>query len=171
MNLDNRLKSPNTDDATELCDLVNSAYRGEQGWTKETDIVSGERTNTQDIKALILNPKSHLLVATENKNITACVCIEKKDNQAYIGLLAVNPAYQNKGIGKKILHLAERYAVKQLYTNKLVMVVITQRTELISFYERRGYKRTGEIEEYPISLNVGMPMVEGLTIEYLTKNT
>jgi hypothetical protein len=51
------------------------------------------------------------------------------------------------------------------------MVVISQREELISFYERRGYRRTGEIAEYPLHLNVGVPRAEGLTIEYLEKIT
>jgi hypothetical protein len=33
----------------EICDLVNMAYRGEEGWTKETDFVGGERANFTEI--------------------------------------------------------------------------------------------------------------------------
>ncbi len=75
------------------------------------------------------------------------------------------------GIGKKILELAENYASKELGVTEFVMVVISQRKELIEFYERRGYKRTGEINEYPAHLNVGVPSVKGLTIEYIEKHT
>lgn len=159
------------DDAENICALINEAYRGDKGWTRETDIVTGERSSIDDIKALILNPESHLFVAATNGAVAACVCVEEKDNQAHIGTFAVSPAFQNQGIGKQVLSFAELYATKQLGSTKIMMVVISQRDELISFYERLGYRRTGEISEYPIHLNVGTPAVEGLTIEYLEKST
>jgi len=159
------------DDAVSINMLINQAYRGEKGWTREIEIVEGERASVNDIKELIQNPEAHLFVAATNGAVTACICVEEKENQAYIGTFAVNPAFQNQGIGKQILSFAEKYAVNQLGSKKLIMVVISQREELISFYERRGYRRTGEISEYPVHLNVGIPAVEGLTIECLEKNT
>lgn len=158
-------------DAESIKMLINQAYRGQEGWTKETEIVEGERSSLNDVKELIQNPEAHLLVAAINGTLAACVCVEEKENQAYIGTFAVNPALQNQGIGKLVLSLAEKYAANQLGSKKLVMVVISQRKELISFYERRGYRRTGKISEYPVHLNVGIPAVEGLTVEYLEKNT
>ena len=166
-----KLELPNLNNAPELSQLINEAYRGETGWTKETGIVSGQRTNINEIKALITNPKMHFLIAKENNGIVACVCIEQKRSQAYIGLLAVNSNYQNKGLGKKVLRLAEEYALNELNSNEYIMVVISQRKELIAFYERRGYKKTGELEQYPAHLNVGEPITKDLTIEYLKKNT
>ena len=159
------------ENAEEICNLINTAYRGEKGWTKETNIVSGKRTNIEDVKSLLKNENSHLMMAIENTRIIACICVDRNENQAYIGSLAVEPTFQNSGIGKKVLNLAEEYAINKLGSKELVMVVISQRSELISFYERRGYKRTGEIEDYPVHLNVGTPVLEGLTIEYLKKNT
>ena len=158
-------------DAESINALINQAYRGSEGWTRETEIVSGERSSVNDITKLIHCPDSHLLVATISGILTACICVENKNNKAYIGTFAVSPAFQNKGIGKHLLLLAEEYATNQLGSKKLIMAVISQREELISFYERRGYTRTGEISEYPIHLNVGIPKVENLTIEYLEKNT
>ncbi len=49
------------------------------------------------------------------------------------------------------------------------MVVVSQRTELIAYYERRGYTRTGKTKEYPTHLNVGVPLKSDLTVEYLEK--
>lgn len=164
-----KLELPNLNDASELSQLINDAYRGETGWTRETGIVSGERTNINDTKALIANPKSHLLVAKDNESIIACICIEQKESQTYIGSLAVNSNYQNKGLGKEMLRLAEEYALNELNSNEYIMVVISQRKELIAFYERRGYKKTGELEQYPVHLNVGEPLTNDLTIEYLKK--
>ena len=166
-----KLELPNINNAPELSQLINDAYRGETGWTKETGIVSGERTNINDTKALISNPEKHFLIAKENNEIIACVCIEQIKSQTYIGLLAVNSNYQNKGLGKEILRLAEEYALNELNSNEYIMVVISQRKELIAFYERRGYKKTGEIKQYPVHLNVGEPITEDLTIEYLKKHT
>ncbi len=165
------LEPARIDDAESISMLINQAYRGKEGWTRETEIVQGERSSINDIEELIKNPKSHLFVVIVNRSVAACICVEEKDNQAYVGTFAVNPALQNQGIGKQVLTLAENYAVNQLGAIKLIMVVISQRKELISFYERRGYKKTGEISEYPVHLNVGIPRVEGLTIECLEKHT
>ncbi|MCV6637316.1 GNAT family N-acetyltransferase [Candidatus Albibeggiatoa sp. nov. NOAA] len=164
------LKPATLDDAEYVNRLINQAYRGQEGWTRETDIVDGKRSSIEDVRDLIKNPDSHILVAKLNEVLTACICVEEKEKQAYIGTFAVNPTFQNQGIGKIVLSLAEDYAVDKLGSQQLLMVVISQREELISFYERRGYQRTGKISEYPVHLNVGVPIIEGLTIEYLEKN-
>ncbi|MCF6299065.1 MAG: GNAT family N-acetyltransferase [Thiomicrorhabdus sp.] len=153
-----------------ICDLVNLAYRGEEGWTKETDLVGGNRATTSEIKEFMLDPGAHLLVAINNGEIVACVCIEKNESNAYIGFFAVHPKLQGIGVGKEILSQAESYASTKLNIRKYVMVVVSQRKELISYYERRGYRKTGNVQEYPTHLNVGVPLKKGLTIEYLEKN-
>ena len=48
------------------------------------------------------------------------------------------------------------------------MIVVSQRTELIAFYERRGYRRTGQVENLPA--NIGIPKRINLTIDYLEKS-
>lgn len=164
------LKVATTDQVREICELVNLGYRGKKGWTRETEIVSGERATETEIKLAIENPDSHLLVYIKNDEFLSCICVEKKMNNAYIGLFVVHPRLQGNGIGKKILKLAEEYASNMLGVDKYVMVVVSQRHELISYYERRGYVLTGETEEYPVHLDVGIPKISGLTIEYLEKN-
>ena len=171
MSLGINLKQANIDDAEAINTLINSAYRGTEGWTKETDIVEGKRSDIEDVNYLIKNQNSHLLTAKNHDDLIACICIEEKENKAYIGSFAVSPAQQNRGVGKQVLERAENYAGKKFGITEFVMVVISQRKELVAFYERRGYKRTGKIEKYPVHLNVGVPSVKGLTIEYLTKNT
>lgn len=153
-----------------ISNLVNEAYRGKIGWTKETDLVQGNRTTASDIKSIILNSNSHLLISLEQNKIIACICVEQIHNEAYIGLFAVAPNKQAKGIGKQVLQLAEQYSINNFTFDKFVMVVVSQREELISYYERRGYTRVGKIKQYPTNLNVGIPKFENLTIEYLEKN-
>lgn len=168
MNID--LITAQREDIEEINQLVNLSYRGYDGWTRETEIVSGERSTLDEVSAYISDPDAHLLVVKENNQIIACICVEQKKENAYIGYFAVNPKYQGRGLGKLVLSKAEAFAKNVLKVTKFIMVVVSQREELIAFYERRGYKKTGEISKYPVHLNVGIPAVAGLTIEYLEKN-
>ena len=154
----------------QICNLVNLAYRGEVGWTKETGIVSGDRTNAPEVEELISNPDARLLVSIDHGEVIACICVEREESSAYISLFAVHPRLQGKGVGKAILSQAEKFAIEKWAARKIIMVVVSQRYELISYYERRGYVRTGRIQAYPSHLNVGIPRVTGLTIEYLEKD-
>jgi len=54
-----------------ICDLVNLAYRGENGWTKETDLVGGDRSNANEVQEYLSNPNAHLLVAVVNGEIVS----------------------------------------------------------------------------------------------------
>ena len=166
-----KLELANIRQLAEVLNLVNLAYRGEIGWTKETDIVQGNRATESEIERAILDPNSHFLVYVENNKLLACIRIEAKQEEAHIGLFAVDPQLQGKGIGKMVLAAAEKYAASNLYSKKFVMAVVSQRPELIAYYERRGYSRTGFIEEYPVHLNVGIPKTNELTVEYLAKYT
>jgi ribosomal protein S18 acetylase RimI-like enzyme len=49
------------------------------------------------------------------------------------------------------------------------MTVISLRTELIAFYERLGYQRTGEFEQFPKNPDLWQPKVEGLSLQVLAK--
>ncbi|MCF6207883.1 MAG: GNAT family N-acetyltransferase [Ghiorsea sp.] len=131
------LKLAEIEQAEEICNLVNIAYRGDIGWTKETDIVGGDRTTILEIKSAIQKNNSYLLIATQGNEIISCICLEKEESQVYIGLFSVHPKSQGKGVGKSILSQVEEYAFSSLRVTKLIMVVVSQRVELISFYERR----------------------------------
>ncbi|MFW1690451.1 hypothetical protein ACG9H2_10845 [Acinetobacter ursingii] len=49
------------------------------------------------------------------------------------------------------------------------MSVLSARTELLAFYQRRGYQLTMQVEDYPIHANVGQPLLKDLTVLHLTK--
>ena len=71
-------------------------------------------------------------------------------------MLTVSPGLQAGGIGKKLLSAAESYATSNHF-NTIIMMVISIRTELIEWYERRGYQRTGEIKPFPKDPKFGLP--------------
>jgi GNAT superfamily N-acetyltransferase len=164
------LELANLEQSQEIVNLVNQSYRGEIGWIKEGHLVSGDRVSSQQVEDIILNKNSYLLVLRDDINIISCICIEEKNNCAYFGLFAVDPKIQSKGAGRQVLKLAEEYTKCILNLNKINMVVISQRKELVSYYERRGYIKLKINQEYPKNLDVGNPKVDGLTIEHLEKD-
>jgi ribosomal protein S18 acetylase RimI-like enzyme len=141
------------DDATELEFLINSAYRGESskiGWTTEANLLEGKRTTAQELQDIIENDKSNLLKYTDNHQILGCVLLIEKKDELYLGMLTVMPTLQNSGIGKKLMQQAEVVALEK-NLSKIVMTVISVRTELIAWYERKGYEDTGERKPFPES--------------------
>lgn len=148
-------------DIEQLTALINRAYRpvqGQEGWTHETLWVSGERVQAQALVATLNNPYRHLLVLASAKVMIGSALITgKEDGTAYIGLLTIDPPYQAKGLGTQLLQDAEQYAKTHLHAYRIIMSVVDARTELIAFYERRGYVQTGHSLPYPNDKNVGEP--------------
>jgi ribosomal protein S18 acetylase RimI-like enzyme len=133
------------EDAPELSELVNAAYRGDtgrQGWTTEADLIDGTRTDAELLKAVIEKPGSQILKYTENGKIIGCVELRKEGDKLYLGMLTVNHTIQNKGIGKQLLYASEEEA-RHLGCRAIFMNVLTVRKELIAWYERHGYHDTG----------------------------
>lgn len=143
------------DDIVALDKLINGAYRGESskaGWTTEANLLGGERTNREELCEILLDSTNTLLKCTENNQITACVLLTAKKNQLYLGMLTVSPQLQNSGIGGQLLAQADLHAM-QLGFPKIVMTVISIRTELIAYYNRKGYVDTGLRTPFPDSHN------------------
>ncbi len=158
-------------DAQAIAALVNRAYRPatqQRGWTHETDWVAGERISSEQVAALD-GPRSCVLLLCRGPAIAACVHIEADGDCSYIGMLASEPGQQGQGLGKRMLAAAEAHAAEHFAAHSFRMVVLSARAELIAFYERRGYRRTGQLEPYPVAAGVGSPRQAGLTIETLIK--
>lgn len=139
-------------DVEAICALVNSAYRGDTsraGWTTEADLLTGVRVGPEEVAALIEDPNSLILLATQHQQIVGSVNLARTDDGAYLGMFAVQPTLQGGGIGKQFMQQAEQLVQQRWGVNRLWMTVITTRTELIAYYERRGYQRTGKLVPFP----------------------
>jgi ribosomal protein S18 acetylase RimI-like enzyme len=137
-----------TEDIAAITALLNSAYRGEsskQGWTTEAHLIAGNvRTNENSVKEVMDKQDSVMLKYTdEGAQLTGCVNLQQHGDKVYLGMLSVAPQLQGAGLGKKLLQAAEEYAL-QVHGKAVYMTVISVRTELINWYERYGYKDTGE---------------------------
>jgi N-acetylglutamate synthase-like GNAT family acetyltransferase len=140
-------------DVPRLHMLIESAYRGEsakQGWTHEADLLGGQRIDQQALQTIIADPVSAILVAERGTGLIGCVQIADMSNgQGYLGLLAVSPMLQAGGVGKQLITAAEATLAASFGAKCVEMTVIKRRLDLIAYYERRGYRATGETRPFP----------------------
>ena len=159
-------------DADKIAALVNSAYRGDssrQGWTTEANLLEGARISRDGVHQLIMAEDTLILLCSKAEELIGCVQLQKIDDAAYLGMFVVNPLEQGNGIGKEFMLTAEALVQKLWGVKKIWMTVITLRTELIAFYERRGYVRTGRLKPFPVDAEDHIFLVENLQFEVLEK--
>lgn len=159
-------------DAEAIASLVNQAYRPSTvvaGWTHESHLVSGVRIASGQVLDLISASDSRILLAYRQAVLIACVHLKKEGADCHIGMLAVKPDGQCAGIGKRLLAYAENHAASEWAVKAFVMAVLTARTELLDFYLRRGYQKTGKVMAYPVDAGVGTPRQDNLTLDVLVK--
>jgi len=162
------------DDLPALHALIESAYRGDsarRGWSHEADLLGGQRTDLRALGTMLSDPAQHLLVLRDHEVLRASVALaDKGAGVAYLGLLTVDPSRQSAGLGRMILAAAEDHAAAHFAATRIEMTVIAQRDELIAWYERRGYARTGERRPFPLDdPRFGLPMRDDLVFVVLEK--
>ncbi|MGW7278401.1 GNAT family N-acetyltransferase [Streptomyces sp. NPDC054844] len=160
-------------DVDDIVALIESAYRGDSsraGWTTEADILQGQRTDPEGVLQVVKSPDSRLLTVERDGRIVACCQLEHRGAHAYFGMFAVSPALQGEGLGKTIIAAAERWAREAWGVTEMHMTVISVREDLIAWYERRGYRRTGEMTPFPYGdERFGIPQRDDLQFELLVK--
>ena len=160
-------------DVDSIVALVESAYRGDSsraGWTTEADILEGQRTDPEGVLQVVKSPDSRLLTVERDGRIVACCQLEHRGTYAYFGMFAVSPELQGAGLGKVIIAEAERQARATWGVTEMHMTVISVRNDLIAWYERRGYRRTGRMTPFPYGdERFGVPQRDDLQFELLVK--
>lgn len=165
-------------DVPALLPLIISAYRGDssrKGWTSEADFLDDERIDEAGLLAKLNHPDGQILMAflsdagadantttttttTSAPKLLACCEILRQDPapsettapMAYFGLFAVEPRLQNGGVGRRVLEEAERVAREEIGARVMELTTLWMRTELIAWYERRGFKLIeGETKPFP----------------------
>ncbi|RAP57486.1 GNAT family N-acetyltransferase [Oleiagrimonas sp. MCCC 1A03011] len=153
--------------------LVESAYRGDAsrvGWTTEADLLDGQRIDPEGVAADIERAGSQVLLTEQDGILLACCHIERKGDFGYFGMFAVQPGRQGGGLGRAVLAEAERRLRDDLHCREVRMTVIDVRDDLIAWYERRGYRRTGEHAPFPYGdERFGIPKRDDLRFEWLSK--
>jgi ribosomal protein S18 acetylase RimI-like enzyme len=160
-------------DVDAIVALVESSYRGEsgrRGWTTESDLLDGRRTDAEAVADLLNQPGSLLLLAESEGRLLASCHVQQQGDSGYFGMFAVDPLQQGLGLGRHVLAKAERIAREQWQCRAMRMTVIEQRPELIAWYERRGYARNGEYQPFPYGdERFGIPRRDDLRFVVLVK--
>ena len=153
--------------------LVTSAYRGVSSravCTIAAVFLAGNRIDAEVLRADIERPGSRVLLAERDGALLACAHVSEDDGAGYFGMFSVVPGLQGGGIGKQVLAECERIARDDWRLPAMRMTVIDIRDELIAFYERRGYRRTGILKPFPYGdERFGLPRRDDLRFEVLEK--
>ncbi|MET0388337.1 MAG: GNAT family N-acetyltransferase [Polyangiales bacterium] len=160
-------------DVPAIVALVESAYRGEvsrAGWTTEADLLDGQRTDPAEVETVIADPASRILLAERDGTLEGSVMLARKPDAVHVGMFAVRPTLQGKGLGKALLNEVERITRDEHLATHLEMTVIAQRTDLITWYQRRGYQVTDKTEPFPYGdPRFGLPRRDDLFFRVLEK--
>jgi ribosomal protein S18 acetylase RimI-like enzyme len=176
-------RSARLEDVEAIVQLVESAYRGDSsrvGWTTEADLLDGQRTDGEEVASLTGDNDARLLLAHLEHQLVGCVLVRCSDAHgaptmhaqrvAHIGMFAVRPTLQSRGLGSALLAHAEHVARSELGVLRAEMTVIEQRRDLLPWYERRGYCRTGATEPFPYgNPRFGLPRRPDLRFLVLAK--
>jgi ribosomal protein S18 acetylase RimI-like enzyme len=106
-----------------------------------------------------------------SRELVACAHVAaEEDGAGYFGMFAVRPGLQGAGIGHALLAEAERIVREDWKLPQMRMTVIDLRDELIAWYQRRGYRRTGVFRPFPYGdPRFGIPRRNDLRFEVLEK--
>jgi ribosomal protein S18 acetylase RimI-like enzyme len=169
-----RFRKAALQDTQRIVELVNSAYRGEcsrKGWTTEADFLGGQRIDAAMIEEMFSSASQWILLGERGDGLVGLFNLERVNpGVCYFGMFAIRPDLQSQGIGKRLMVEAEQFARDELGCSTMRMLVITLRLELIAWYERRGYRRTGERQSFPYgNERFGLPLRDDLELEVLEK--
>jgi GNAT superfamily N-acetyltransferase len=162
-------------DVNAIVALVESAFRGDAsraGWTTEADLLDGRRTGPDEISSMLTDADRRILVERDaDAGLLASVVLKREGEAAWLGMLSVRPTRQASGVGRRVVEGAESWVRAHWGSRRMRMNVIVQRVELIAWYERRGYRRTGETAPFFYGdERFGLPRRQDLSFIVLEKN-
>ena len=122
-------------DAEKITAVINAAFR-----VAEEFFVDGNRITRAEVEQLMT--KGAFLVAESLDGIGGCVYVEPRGERAYLGLLSVDPARQQSGLGSRLMTAGEEYC-RARGARFMDILIVNLRHELPAYYRRRGYAENG----------------------------
>ena len=164
------LRAATADDVATIVDLATASYRAtgdDAGWTTESHLLDGERTNPTEVQTAIDDPDTAVVVAEVDGTVVGVIkVVRSAPNGAHFGLFAVDPRRQSSGTGSRLLDEVERIAAEDWGATWMELEVIHQRTDLQDWYRRRGYVATGETLPFPYEdQRFGLPRRDDLVFD------
>ena len=129
-----RLRIAAATDADAVARLINHAFEVERFF------IDGDRITVNAVRDL--QAKGSFILAEDGAGLAGCVYVEPRGERAYLGLLSVDPSRQRSGLGAQLVEAAEDHC-RQAGCRVVDLKIVNLRTELPSYYLRRGYQQTG----------------------------
>ncbi len=124
-------------DVAELARLVNRAYQVEQFF------VDGERTSQEEVAELLRGGRFLVLDGTDG--LAAAVYLKTEGDGAQIGMLSVSPELQGRGLGTRLVAVAEALSTAVGCRSVKLQIVNLRDDQLGPWYRRLGYRATSQL--------------------------
>lgn len=129
-----RVRAAAAIDRPRLIQLINAAFAVET-------FLEGTRTDHRRLREMMA--KGCILVAEDGEgHLLASVYVERRGKRGYLGMLAVDPARQGRGLGRRMVEAAESRFRRQ-GCEAVDITVLSLRPELPPLYRRLGFVETG----------------------------
>jgi ribosomal-protein-alanine acetyltransferase len=105
--------------------------------------------NRRQLRYLLQNAHSTVLVETQNKVIRGFVIVLYRNKTCVAGIETINvdPAYRNQGIGHHLLSAAED-DIRKKGKKKIRLEVATTNQAAITLYKNAGFSTTAVLKNY-----------------------
>ena len=130
-----RIRIAAPEDAEKITNVINSAFRIAEGF-----FIDGNRISQTEVEDLLA--KGAFLLAEVDGAVDGCVYVELRGERSYLGLLSVDPARQQGGLGSFLVNEAESYC-REHGSRFMDILIVSLREELPAFYRKRGYVENG----------------------------
>jgi predicted N-acetyltransferase YhbS len=129
------IRTAGTGDVSGIVALLNAAF------AMERDFIDKDRTSAPEIERY-MTTGTFFVVDGDEEGLASCMYLEQRGDRLYLGMLAVNPSQQARGLGKQMITAAERHAAS-LGCRALDIRIVDLRTELPPFYRALGFVDNG----------------------------
>lgn len=129
------IRSAEFADAPQITAVINAAFR-----IAEEFFIDGNRITQAEVEESLA--KGVFLLAEVNGKLNGCVYVELRGERSYLGLLSVDPACQQGGLGSRLMMEAEEYC-RERGSRGMDILIVSLRQDLPSFYQKRGYVESG----------------------------
>ncbi|KAJ4243813.1 hypothetical protein NW762_014690 [Fusarium torreyae] len=150
-------RTATANDALRLQELIQAAFRVNDeaniDWVGSPEFADAFSIELDVIISRITAPDGRFLVASEAEDghIIGCVNVFRKTPKfGRLGLIAVDPTLQRGGLGKIILVHGEKYLIQELGVSTIGLNTLHTRKDMIKWYERQGYVKTGKMTKLPV---------------------
>lgn len=127
-------------DSARIIEVVNAAFSIE-------DFLEGTRTDEARLAAMMEKGKI-LLAEDANGKVVGSIYYELRGKRGYLGMLAIEPAEQGRGLARKIVEAAEG-RLRSAGCDEVEIIVLNMRPDLLPLYKRFGFVQTGTTQFAP----------------------